>query len=208
MSGRRSFVRKSGIRDARLIVIACEGAVTEPKYFEAIRSRFIHHPARVHIEIVERPKNNSAPEYVLEALDDFSREYSLNEYDELWIVIDYDRWGEKKLSRESAKAVQKNYSMAVSRPCFEVWLLLHFIDAEGLTERDLVDLDENGCKSAKLMLNKFLEQKPAGVRKVDVYMPKVRHAIEEAQKLDTNPDHRWPNSVGSRVYRLMESILS
>ncbi len=208
MSGRRSFVRKSGIRDARLIVIACEGAVTEPEYFNAVRSRFILHPSRVHIEIIERQENKSAPEYVLEVLDDFTREYSLTKDDELWIVIDYDRWGEKKLSQESAKAVQKKYRLAVSRPCFEFWLLLHFIDADTLTEKDIAYLEGKGCKAAKSMLHTFLKDKPAGVRKVDVYMPKVHDAIEHARRLDTDPEHRWPNSVGSRLYRLMESILS
>jgi len=208
VSGRRSFVRKSEFRDARLIVIACEGAVTEPEYFEAARSRFILHPSRVHIEIVKRQENKSAPEYVSEALDDFARKFSLTDDDELWIVIDYDRWGQKKLSQESAKAFQKNYSMAVSRPCFEFWLLLHFIDADGLTEKEVADLEGKGCKAAKVILNTFLEDKPAGTRNVEMYMTKIHHAIEEARKLDTNPEHRWPNSVGSRVYRLMESILS
>ena len=208
MRDRRSFIRKSEYRDARLIVIACEGAVTEPEYFDAVRRQLIPQPSRLHIEILKNEDNKSAPEYISKALDTYSKRYSLQDTDELWIVIDYDRWGERKLSQESARAVQKNYFMAVSRPCFEFWLLLHFIDPDELTDELVADLEKRGCKAAKSMLKKLLTTKPPGVRKVELYMPKTPYAIELAKKLDTDPEYRWPNSVVSRVYRLMESVLS
>jgi hypothetical protein len=45
---RRDFVRRSGFRDASLVVIACEGAVTEPEYFEDVKAR-LHAPG-LHVE--------------------------------------------------------------------------------------------------------------------------------------------------------------
>ena len=39
---RRDFVRRGGFRDATLFVIASEGAVTEPRYFEGLKERW--HP--------------------------------------------------------------------------------------------------------------------------------------------------------------------
>lgn len=38
-------------------------------------------------------------------------------------------------------------------------------------------------------------------------LPEIEKAIERARKLDSNPNDRWPQSVGTRVYRLVNSIL-
>jgi hypothetical protein len=116
--------------------------------------------------------------------------------------------GTDRLAESNGKGVPENQYMPVSRPYLEFWLLLLFINADTLTEKDTADLERKGCKAAKSMLHTFLEDKPDGIRHVDFCIYKVHHAIEWARKLDTDPEHRWPNSVGSRAYRLMESILS
>lgn len=60
---RRSFVRRSGFRDARLIVIACEGSKTERIYFEELVASLVQRPSRVHVELLERDEGLSATEY-------------------------------------------------------------------------------------------------------------------------------------------------
>jgi len=143
---RRSFTRRSGYRDSRLIVIASEGTRTEPAYFEALRDYLLASPSRVHVEVLRRePGSPSAPEYVIDQLDSFKRSWKLSSDDELWAVIDYDRWGEAKLSTVAMAATQKSYHLTVSRPCFEVWRLLHFEDLNQLPEVDRDSLDQGGC---------------------------------------------------------------
>jgi len=143
---RRSFTRRSGYRDSRLIVIASEGTRTEPAYFEALRDYLLTSPSRVHVEVLRRePGSPSAPEYVIEQLDSFKRSWKLSSDDELWAVIDYDRWGEAKLSTVATAASQKSYHLAISRPCFEVWRLLHFEDLSLLPAVDREALDQGGC---------------------------------------------------------------
>jgi len=63
---RRDFVRRSGLRDATLFVIASEGAVTEPRYFEGLKASW--HNSRVHIEVLTRsdPTLNSPDEVLKE----------------------------------------------------------------------------------------------------------------------------------------------
>jgi hypothetical protein len=39
------------------------------------------------------------------------------------------------------------------------------------------------------------------------FLPNVRLAIIRAIELDTHPEHRWPNDLGSRVYLLVNQIL-
>jgi RloB-like protein len=86
---RRDFVRRSGMRDATLFVIASEGAVTEPRYFNGIKERW-HNP-RVHLEVLTQDNpTHSSPEHVLRTLDRFSRAYNLREGDQLWLCMDRD----------------------------------------------------------------------------------------------------------------------
>jgi hypothetical protein len=40
------------------------------------------------------------------------------------------------------------------------------------------------------------------------FLPFVGMAIDRARKLDTHPEHRWPNSLGTRVYLLAEAIMA
>ena len=100
---RRTFTRPSGFRDSRLIVIASEGSNTEPAYFEAIRDSLLVGRSRVHMEVLRREPGPSAPEYVVEQLDAFKREWKLTEDDELWAVFDYDRWGSGLSSLRSSR---------------------------------------------------------------------------------------------------------
>lgn len=87
---RREFKRRTGFRDARLIVIACEGAGTEPDYFGGLKV-YLHSP-RVHVEVLSRAEaGHSAPDAVLSELDAFAQDFAVREGDDqLWLVIDRD----------------------------------------------------------------------------------------------------------------------
>ena len=39
-------------------------------------------------------------------------------------------------------------------------------------------------------------------------LPNIEDAIARASKLDIKPDDRWPQTVGTRVYLLVNSILA
>ncbi|MBA7697944.1 hypothetical protein ES703_106616 [subsurface metagenome] len=109
---RRKFTRKSGFKDSKLIVLACEGQKTEIKYFEGIKNKKLYDSSRIHIEILQRKSSASAPEYVLEQLDHFKKDFILNQNDELWLVMDRDRWGVKKISNINSLCGQKNYNLS------------------------------------------------------------------------------------------------
>jgi len=124
MAGRRNFTRKSGFRDARLIIIAAEGEKTEKVYFEGLKEYYSN--PRVHVEVLYKLGSSSDPTKVIKLLDTFRSIYNLRkDYDQLWLVIDVDRWGIPKLVSVSQQCVQKCYHLAVSNPTFEIWLLLH-----------------------------------------------------------------------------------
>jgi hypothetical protein len=111
------------LRDTRLVVIATEGRFTEAKYFSLFRD------TRVQVRVLPTGEDNrSSPEQVLERLREYRDNYELGGDDELWLMVDVDRWGDAKLRRVAKQAKDCRFGLAVSNPCFEVWLLFHHVD--------------------------------------------------------------------------------
>ncbi len=202
--------RRSGQRDARLIVIAAEGQNTERRYFEDLAEE--HSNSRIHVEVLERLDSASDPVRVLRLLDSFRRKYTLRpNYDELWLVIDVDQWRDRKLSDVASLCNQKRYFMAVSNPCFEIWLLLHH---KSLDEYDVETLGEfrlNRKAGDRTRLESELVRLLGRYNSSNLdttdFLPYVEIAVERARNCDLNPGHRWPNDLGSRVYLLSEKII-
>ena len=208
--------RREAFRDARLIVIASEGKDTERIYFKALAKEYTN--PRVHVHILERSKNeqnNSSPEHVLKQLNDYKIQYELEADDELWLVVDKDRWTEAMLSRVATKCSQEvAMHMALSNPCFELWLLLHMEDAASLTTEEKKQWMENRRKSknADPYLKVRLRQKMGSYHESDYDAPAlivhVEEAIARAKDLDNNLTDRWPQTLGTRVYLLAESVMN
>ena len=208
--------RREAFRDARLIVIASEGKDTERIYFKALAKEYTN--PRVHVHILERgvdERNNSSPEHVLKQLNDYKSQYELEADDELWLVVDKDRWTEAMLSRVATECSQEvAMHMALSNPCFELWLLLHLEDAASLTLEEQMLWMENRRKSknADPYLKVRLRQKMGSYHEsaydAQMLIANVETAIEQARALDKNPADRWPQTLGTRVYLLAESVMN
>lgn len=212
---KRDFKRPENKRSAKLIVIATEGRKTERIYFEALVENF--DSTKVHVEVIEKLDDNSSPDRALTQLNSFADEYNLDENDELWMVIDrdYQSWGIKMIKAVAQICHQKKgYYLAVSNPAFELWLLLHLIDCSQLTAQEKVDLFKNakvkrrGKPYSKQMISDILGGFNEAKYDANKFVPNVEEAIKNAIKLDVNPRTRWPNYLGTRVYKLVQNIIS
>ena len=218
MRSRNSLMRerREAFRDARLIVIASEGKDTERIYFKALAKEYTN--PRVHVHILERSEeeqNNSSPEHVLKQLNDYERHYALESDDELWLVVDRDRWTEAMLSRVATECAQDEFMhVALSNPCFELWLLLHLVDASLLAPKEQQLWIENRRKSknADPYLKVRLRQEMGSYHESSydaiMLIEHVEVAIARAKALDKNPADRWPQTLGTRVYLLAESVMN
>lgn len=218
MRNRNSLIRerREAFLDARLIVIASEGKDTERIYFKALAKEYTN--PRVHVHILKRSedeKNNSSPEHVLEQLNEYKCQYELEADDELWLVTDKDHWTEAMLSRVATECMQDvSMHMALSNPCFELWLLLHLVDVSSLTpeEQRLWIENRRKSKSSNPYLKVLLRQKMGSYHEsaydVLTLIQHVEVAIERARLLDKNPADRWPQTLGTRVYLLAESVMN
>ena len=99
-------------------------------------------------------------------------------------------------------------------PCFELWLLLHIEDATSLIPEEQMLWMENRRKSknADPYLKVRLRQKIGSYHESSydtlALIAHVEDAIERARALDKNPADRWPQTLGTRVYLLAESIMN
>jgi hypothetical protein len=199
-------VRRTGFRDASLIVIACEGAVTEPAYFNGLRERL--HSPRMHVEVVaRRDPTHSSPDAVLRDLDGFAEAWFLRNGDALWLVIDRDpqSWKPGMIADIAQRCHQKGYFLALSNPCFELWLLLHFEDVPAQSEERRRQLLENADDLLKKEEARHRQAHPER-EYIDHFLPHTETAIQRARALDADPNARWPTDLGTRVYRLVERI--
>lgn len=206
---RKEFRRKEGNKSGKLVVIAAEGRKTENIYFEAMKMSLC--ASSVHVEILDRDDNASSPDKVYERIRGFMQEYSINAEDELWILVDRDRWKKKTLSKVAQLCKQNhNLRFALSNPCFELWLLLHLADVASYSEKEREALRLNEKEQNKTWLERRLQTLHGRYNKSDYdaqyFLRYVDTALKRAEDLDGNPKDRWPQTIGTRVYLLVKSI--
>jgi len=176
-----------------LFVIATEGAKTEPTYFKL----FNQYGPAVAVKCL-RGKDKSAPKHVLECMQEHIKNNDLMEGDEAWLVVDTDHWREEDLKALHAWSTSEPaYGLAVSNPCFEYWLLLHFEDGKGAP-------DASACLRR---LRKHMPHYDKGNLDVAALEPGIANAVARARKRDTPPVTDWPRVAGATVYRLVERLL-
>ncbi len=210
------FKRKTGLRDHRLFIIAAEGSDTEKLYFEAIKNKF--RITRVQIEVLKRTdfginETNSSPIDVLKTLDEFKKRYHLKSDDQLWLVIDRDRQNikDKQLSEIAQQIVQKKYFLALSNPCFELWLLLHFENPRDWDENKQDEYFENKKEGAKRLLERLLSAHLEGYDKAaydtEKLMAQIDAAITHAEYLPIKENERWHSTLGTKVGELVAQLI-
>jgi len=107
-----------------VILIVCEGEKTEPNYFTELKKAFRLSNANVRI-----CGRGSDPLSVVNfAIETFQRE---PEFDRVYCVFDHDRHTTYHIALDKVKRTRLGKGSKIfaipSVPCFEFWLLLHFI---------------------------------------------------------------------------------
>jgi hypothetical protein len=123
----RSLRRKRAKRSPYdMVLIVCEGEKTEPNYFRALIDDFKLNTANV---VVAKNIAGSSPKSIVDfALKEYRKD---KEYDRVYCVFDKDRHTtyDTALDRIRRTRLANGHSIdaITSVPCFEFWLLLHFV---------------------------------------------------------------------------------
>jgi hypothetical protein len=213
---RVELFRESNTTDKeKIIVLAFEGNNTEHIYFEELKSFHRFNDELIYLHLLGRNTNDtkSAPKHVFEKLKKEAKdEYNFNKDDELWMIIDKDRWENIPEIIKMCKK-QGNMFLAGSNPCFEIWLLLHLQDVNDLSQKETMDLLENKrISNKKRFIDQYLgdlldEGYNKNNPKPERFLDLIDHALLRAKNLD-NPKEDFPSKLGSHVYKIIEKIIT
>lgn len=184
-SPRRKAEARRSLR--KRILVVCGGVRTEQDYFNGLRDYF-----RSSNVIIKVRGDSRSPLHVVQKAADIYRSGS-EDFDECWAVFDVDRF---EIGPAVTLARKHNVQVAVSNPCFEYWLLLHFCDHGGYLE----------TKAVIERMQKYVARyDKARIRFAD-YESGVEEATRRARRHDDGvaPPGRNPNT---RVWRIVEQVM-
>ena len=185
-------------RDDRLIIIACDDTYAPLQYFNMFQI------PRVKVIVNAAKNNKSHAKYVVATL----QQYECEADDEKWIVLDTDHCTNsgsqlKSFLQALSDARQSDINIAISKPCFEVWLLMHFIDDEALFDSlENANTVEEHLKQINGSYNKTkLDSKQFNFDK-GAHACRVAHLRDIKVSGGDNPDRST-----SRIYKIWQSII-
>ena len=213
-----SLIRQGGFADAeKLYILSYEGTVSEKKYFEDLRkSNIFNNSGLIEMISLKRPKDKgSNPFSVKRLLKEAKNEFGFKITDDFWLIIDRDDWEIiHKLNFDDLVSECKkedNFYLAMSNPCFEIWLILHFKDIiEFTTEEEQLIFENSKISNAKNYIDTVVGNlQGRGYNKnpnPTIYLPLTKIAIERAKTLD-NLLEDYPKKIGTHLYKLIEKLI-
>lgn len=116
------------------MLIVTEGEVTEVEYFEGL-AQYLRFTGVLVGKARPRGLGKDPLRVVNEAIR--QRKDPNNEYDHIWAVVDVDEHANLPSAIQLAK--RSGIPLVVSNPCFEIWLLWHYVDCTSYQSK--VDLE-------------------------------------------------------------------
>ena len=180
----------------------CEGTRTEPDYLKALRQEpIVRDAASVDIRI-DLETSGAVPLTLVNAAAEARARNSeeQGEIDEVWCLFDVE-WPKNhpKLREARAKAEVSDIRLAISNPCFELWLVLHFDNRTAWLDN----------KAARKLLREHDKSAGKGLDGRQ-YMPRRADAAQHARALTAKhvgDGTEFPNdNPSSGMFLFLEAI--
>jgi hypothetical protein len=193
----RPLSRRAGTAtEAETIAIVCEGEKTEEIYFNGIRKKYRIATARINFVGL-----GADPLTVVKRAEELK-----SDYDYSWAVFDVESAGpyaQRHPSLEAAmtRADRAGIRCAISHPCFELWLILHY-------RLHTAYLSNENARSAASDLPFDYNDKSFNFDKV---WPHRETALKNADQLDRQKRQDYPSLVDrnpwTSVHELVKQLL-
>jgi len=189
----RSLRRKPGRKPGRALILIIGEGDTERAYFRALCANL----RLPNIEVQFSCRQGSAPINIVDCAVQKAKEPG--GYESIWCVFDRDE--HESFARARAKLQQHARRMplheALSIPCFELWLLLHF---------EFTDALFPNCNALIQRLRQHLPQYiKANAAQARALLAKLEDALLNAQRLESRYAHIGDNPSTS-VHRLVRHL--
>lgn len=194
----RPLIRDTAsLRDDRLFIVACDDTYAPKQYFNFFKL------TRIKIRVVETTDGSSAALHVLDRLLQFDHE----EDDELWMLLDTDHCAQGTHLGSFVEALREarrqRVNVALSKPSFELWLLLHHVEETALgVLRTARDVEE-------ALRARLGEYNKTNLKREHYPPASVRDASIRARRFDAGvAGGDIPSQNTTRVYQLLVAIVA
>lgn len=203
----RKFVREPPSRIAKSIYIFCEGARREYQYFMYFKEM----DSRINVEVykIENGDDNSplgllniAKDSIIVSDSNPNPKYSIEDNDEVWIVLDTDKDKDESRKPQIKKVYEeclkyKDWTVVQSNPCFEVWLYNHVLNDKPNFK------DDEFCTGWKDLVNSSING-GFDSRKHPIF---IQDATKNTEANYSEEEENKPDKGCTQVFRLSKSIL-
>lgn len=202
----------------KMFVLSYEGTVTEKKYFNQLRkSDFFNEIGSIELFPLTKKKEegDTRPSAVVHRL---LKEKNKDKYnkkkDEFWAIVDRDDWETVHgcCFEDIYKDCENNgIKLALSNPCFEIWLLLHLTSINSFSQErkdKIFDNKKDSERPNKNIIQLEIEKyhgRGYNKRPCPEWINNVRLAIERAEELDKG--ELYPKTIGTDVYKLVQNLI-
>jgi hypothetical protein len=182
--------------ERKTVLIFCEGEASEPDYINAVkRLPQVQRNVAVNIEI---DPGQGVPLTLVERAA--ARMKADAEIDECWCVFDVE-WPRHHPNLERAFQIAKanGIHLAVSNPCFELWLILHFRDQTAF-------LDNRAAESLSKSLDGRAKKRIDGAKYLPLRADASRRAASLVSQHHRNQTAFPDDNPSSTMYQLLAAI--
>jgi hypothetical protein len=193
----RPLDRTEKNRDASLIIIASEDTYAVKDYFARFKTQ------RVQFVVLPTEDGESSPKHVMNRLVRFIRDIQIEDDDTLWLCIDRNGWDVSSLRDVLHECGRRRFQAALSNPCWDFWLLLHFEKPDKSWKPS----------SRKDVSSRFEELSGLGTGKklcktIYISREQVELAMERAREFDQQGSDSISTSPLTQVYKILDELKS
>ena len=195
--------RPKGLNQRKVILVLTEGTVTERQYLKYMQKVA---PGGCRARLALGPAESDPIKLVNKAvrrLVNDKRRKDGRTFDEIWCVFDYDAHFKQHsdLLALVAYAHQNGVCVAVSNPCFELWLVLHRQSVTANVHRHTI---QNNAQQLKLVKKKHIRPSAEAILQQHYVSAKQRAVSLDRQHLQNSIPAKYNPSTN--VWRLVDKI--
>ena len=187
-----------------VVLIVCEGSKTERYYFSELRDHL--RLSNANIVIADKKSGTDPLSVVNFAIGTFKKK---PDYDRVYCVFDKDKHTtyHPALDKIKATRLKKATLHAItSIPCFEIWILLHFV----YTTRSFCTAgNASNCDMVVSELSRHISTYKKGSQHIfKSVAPKLPDALRSAKKLEAFHKTSGTDNPSTKVHELVECLMN
>ncbi len=185
------------------VLIVCEGEKTEPDYFRGLRRAFGLNPRNV---CIADKKHGLDPKNLVKyAIEEYRKD---QDFDHVYCVFDKDKHAtyDAALDQIHSTRLKAGHSIdsITSVPCFEIWMLLHFVYT---TRSFCAATDDSNCDLVMSDLKQYLSGYEKGAKDVFIGDEKLETAINHSKMLEEFHKTSGTDNPSTKIFKLVEYLI-